>query len=132
MKKFRDAIDERGWGLWAVEIDGKFAGYTGLSIPRFTAHFTPCTEVGWRFHREFWGRGLAYRAACEALAYGFNTLKLPEIVSFTAGTNIRSQRLMARLGFTHDAEEDFDHPALPEGHVLRRHVLYRKQRNHKT
>jgi RimJ/RimL family protein N-acetyltransferase len=123
----RRQIDERGWGLWVVEVNGAFAGFTGLSIPRFNAHFTPCTEVGWRFRREFWGRGLAHRAACEALAYGFDTLTLPEIVSFTAATNVRSQKLMARLGFTHDEREDFDHPSLPEGHHLRRHVLYRKQ-----
>lgn len=123
----RRQIDERGWGWWAVEVDGVFAGFTGLNIPRFAAHFTPCTEVGWRFRREFWGRSLAYRAACEALAYGFGTLKLPEIVSFTAVTNVRSQRLMERLGFSHDARDDFDHPMLPEGHVLRRHVLYRKK-----
>lgn len=127
MGVFRRAIDERGWGLWAVEVEGNFAGFTGLSIPRFTAHFTPCTEVGWRFRREFWGRGLAYRAACDTLAFGFGTLKLPEIVSFTAATNVRSQRLMERLGLKHDVRDDFDHPALPEGHHLRRHVLYRKR-----
>jgi RimJ/RimL family protein N-acetyltransferase len=129
MKVLRRQIDERGWGLWAVEVDGAFAGFTGLAIPRFTAHFTPCTEVGWRFRREFWGRSLAYRAAVEALSYAFDTLKLPEIVSFTAATNVRSQKLMERLGLTHDPKDDFDHPMLPEGHVLRRHVLYRIARN---
>jgi RimJ/RimL family protein N-acetyltransferase len=123
----RRAIDECGWGLWAVEVDGQFAGYTGLSVPRFTAHFTPCTEIGWRFRREYWGRSLAYRAACEALAYGFDKLKLPEIVSFTTPANRRSQKLMERLGFAHDPREDFDHPSLPDGHALRRHVLYRKR-----
>jgi RimJ/RimL family protein N-acetyltransferase len=127
MKVLRRQIDERGWGLWAVEVDGSFAGFTGLSIPRFTAHFTPCTEVGWRFRPEFWGRGLAYRSACQALAFGFGTLKLTEIVSFTAATNVRSQKLMERLGFSHDAQDDFDHPMLSEGHILRRHVLYRRK-----
>jgi len=122
----RRAINKRGWGFWAVEVDGQFAGFTGLSIPRFAAHFMPCTEIGWRFRREYWGRSLAYRAASEALKYGFESLKLPEIVSFTAATNLRSQKLMERLGFKHDLREDFDHPSLPEGHVLRRHVLYRK------
>jgi hypothetical protein len=33
---------------------------------------------------------------------------------------------MERLGFERDANGDFDHPAIPEGHVIRRHVLYRK------
>jgi RimJ/RimL family protein N-acetyltransferase len=125
MDRYRRAIDERGWGLWAVEVEGVFAGLTGLNIPSFTAHFTPCTEVGWRFRREFWGCGLAFKAASEALVFGFGSLKLPEIVSFTAEINLRSRKLMEKLGFKQDG--DFEHPSLPDGHVLRKHVLYRKR-----
>jgi RimJ/RimL family protein N-acetyltransferase len=125
-ERLRQAIEERGWGFWAVEVDETFAGFTGLNVPTFSAPFTPCTEIGWRFRREFWGRGLAARAAREALHFGFETLKLEEIVSFTAVINERSRRLMERLGFERDANGDFDHPAIPEGHVIRRHVLYRK------
>jgi RimJ/RimL family protein N-acetyltransferase len=129
LERFRQGIAERRWGLWAVDVDGIFAGFTGLSIPRFTAHFTPCTEIGWRFRRQFWGRSLAYRAARQALTVAFNSLKLPEIVSFTAATNARSRKLMERLGFERDVNGDFDHPSIPEGHVLRRHVLYRLPSN---
>jgi len=125
MERLRRAIDERGWGLWAVDVNGDFAGFTGLSVPSFSAHFAPCTEVGWRFRREFWGRGLACRAARRALAFGFESLKLPEIVSFTAAINVRSLKLMERLGLERDRNGDFDHPSIPEGHELRRHVLYR-------
>ena len=50
--------------------------------------------------RKFWGRGLATAAAREALRYGFETLKLREIVSFTVLANERSRRVMDRLGFT--------------------------------
>lgn len=125
--RYRRAIDERGWGFWVVDVDGVFAGLTGLNIPGFTAHFTPCTEIGWRLRREFWGRGLAYRAASEALSFGFESLKLPEIVSFTAVVNLPSRKLMEQLGFKHDEPGDFDHPSISEGHLLRRHVLYRKQ-----
>lgn len=125
--RLRRGIDECGWGLWAVEVEGRFAGFTGLSVPRFQAAFTPCVEVGWRLGREFWGRSLAYRAALEALQFGFGTLHLEEIVSFTACGNARSRRLMERLGFSHNPRDDFDHPSLPEGHPLRRHVLYRKK-----
>ena len=125
LDRLRRAIDERGWGLWAVEVDGVFAGFTGLNSPAFPAPFMPCVEIGWRFRREFWGRGLAYRAARAALVFAFEPLKLVEIVSFTATINMRSRRLMERLGFNRDAGGDFDHPAMPEGHELRRHVLYR-------
>jgi RimJ/RimL family protein N-acetyltransferase len=126
--RLRAAIAERGWGLWAVDVEGELAGWTGLNPPSWTAHFTPCVEVGWRLRRKFWGRGIATAAAREAVRYGFENLQLPEIVSFTVLANERSWRVMERLGFTRDPAEDFDHPRLPEGHPLRRHILYRKKR----
>jgi RimJ/RimL family protein N-acetyltransferase len=120
-------FEQRGFGLWAVEIPGvtPFAGFVGLSVPRFEARFTPCVEVGWRLAAERWGRGYAAEGARAALAFGFETLGLGEIVSFTAPENLRSRRVMEKLGMVRDPAEDFDHPGLPEGHPLRRHVLYR-------
>lgn len=126
----REVIAERGWGLWAVEVPGRasFIGFVGLAVPRFEAHFTPCVEIAWRLSRGAWGHGYATEAARAACAYGFETLGLAELVSFTAVVNERSWRVMERLGMRHDAEGDFDHPVLPEGHRLRRHVLYRLPR----
>jgi RimJ/RimL family protein N-acetyltransferase len=120
-------FSEHGFGLWAVEVPGlsSFIGYVGLSIPSFTAHFTPCVEIGWRFARAYWGKGYATEGAREALRFGFGQLGLREIVSFTAPANVRSRRVMERLGMSHSPLDDFDHPALPDGHALRRHVLYR-------
>jgi RimJ/RimL family protein N-acetyltransferase len=129
MDRARARIEEHGWGWWAVEVDGVFAGFTGLAEPRFTAHFTPCVEIGWRLRREFWGQGIAFEAAQQAMKYAFSELKLSELVSFTAAVNLRSRKLMERLGFSHEAVDDFDHPEIAEGHWLRRHVLYRKRRN---
>lgn len=127
LNRLRKAIEDAGWGLWAVEVDGGFAGFTGLNIPKFEAAFMPCIEIGWRFRRIFWGRSIAYRAALQALNFGFENLGLGEIVSFTAVGNGRSRRLMERLGFKRDMEGDFDHPSIPAGHEVRRHVLYRKK-----
>jgi len=132
MARLRAGIEERGWGVWAVEVDGVFAGMAGLSVPRFSAPFTPCTEVLWRMRREFWGRGLARAAAEEALEFGFSRLGLAQIVAYTAAVNLRSIRLMERLGFTRDAAGDFEHPALAPGHPLRPHVLYRMDRGDRT
>lgn len=123
----RRALDRRGWGLWAVEVVGgaPFVGFVGLNEPEFEAHFTPCVEVGWRLAREHWGRGYAPEAARAALDHGFDVLGLDEIVAFTPPANVNSQRVMQKLGMTHDPADDFDHPNLPPGHPLRRHVLYR-------
>jgi RimJ/RimL family protein N-acetyltransferase len=122
---------DHGFGVWAVEVPGvaPFAGFIGLSVPPFEAKFTPCVEVGWRLARAYWGCGYATEGARAAIAWGFETLRLKEIVSFTVPDNKRSRRVMQRIAMTHDALDDFDHPLLPEGHPLRRHVLYRIRRN---
>lgn len=120
-------FNERGFGLWAVEVPDvePFIGFAGFAVPRFSAHFTPCVEIGWRLAFEYWGHGYATEAARVALAYGFGTLGLSEILSFTSATNHRSRAVMKRLGMCRDPADDFDHPTLPVGHPLRRHVLYR-------
>lgn len=121
---------EHGFGLWAVEVPGvaEFVGFVGLSIPAFEAHFTPCVEIGWRLAAEHWGRGYATEGARAALAHGFTELELADIVSFTVPANVRSRSVMERLGMTYRASEEFEHPRLPEGDPLRRHVLYRLAR----
>jgi len=125
--RVREHFALRGYGNWAVEVPGvtSFAGFIGLNVPRFEAHFTPCVEIGWRLATACWGKGYATEGARAALVFGLETLKLPEIVSFTAIDNLPSRRVMERLGMRRDPAEDFDHPSLPEGHRLRRHVLYR-------
>jgi RimJ/RimL family protein N-acetyltransferase len=123
-------FDKRGFGLWAVEVPGiaPFAGFVGLSIPKFEAHFTPCVEIGWRLAAEHWGKGYATEGAQAALDFGFRTLCLTEIVSFTVPANQRSRRVMEKLQMRRDLNDDFDHPLLPVGHPLQRHVLYRIRR----
>jgi RimJ/RimL family protein N-acetyltransferase len=119
-----------GFGLWALEIPERapFAGFVGLSVPAFDAHFTPCVEIGWRLAAEQWGYGYATEAARAVLELGLQTLRLDQIVSFTTPANLRSRRVMERIGMVHNPMDDFDHPGLPAGDRLRRHVLYRRYR----
>lgn len=120
-------LDRDGWGLWALEAvaTGRFLGFTGLARPGFTAHFTPAVELGWRLARDAWGHGYATEAATAALGHAFGPLGLEEVVSFTTAGNHRSRAVMERLGMTHTPADDFGHPAVPAGHPLRPHVLYR-------
>jgi RimJ/RimL family protein N-acetyltransferase len=120
-----------GFGPWAVEVPGElpFAGFVGLSVPAFAAAFAPCVEIGWRLDAELWGRGYATEAARAALAFGFAQLGLAEVVAFTVPANVRSRRVMEKVGMTHDPADDFDHPELPVRHPLRHHVLYRARRD---
>ncbi len=126
-ERARRELEVQGWGLWGVEVPGQaeFIGFVGLSRPGFEAHFTPAVEVGWRLAREHWGNGYATEAARAAVAHGFDELGLDEIVSFTSELNEPSIRVMQRIGMRRDPADDFDHPRLPAGHPLRRHVLYR-------
>jgi RimJ/RimL family protein N-acetyltransferase len=118
---------QHGFGPWAVELraTNEMIGYIGLKYARFEAAFTPAVEIGWRLTPEHWGSGLATEGAAAALRDGFGTVGLHEIVAFATLANLRSQRVMHKLGMTHDPREDFDHPQLPQGHHLRRHVLFR-------
>lgn len=130
-KRICTAMKQQGWGLWAVSIPGiaDFIGYIGLAPVNFVADFTPAVEVGWRLAYEFWDKGYATEGAKAAIKYGFETLNLKEIVSFTATKNKRSRNVMEKIGMHHSQKDDFDHPKLAEGHPLRKHVLYRIEAN---
>lgn len=125
-RRVRDHFDRHGYGFWAVErldVPAPFVGILGLAEVDFEASFTPCVEVAWRLARAHQGVGLATEGARAALAWGFGTLGLDEIVALAVPENRPSRRVMEKLGMRFDGE--FDHPRLPDGHPLRRHVLYR-------
>lgn len=120
-------FDQYGYGLYATQLKetGEFIGFIGLLNVIFIAHFTPAVEIGWRLALAHWGRGYATEGAKAVLDYAFNTLAIPEIVSFTTVENQRSRRVMEKIGLKHDPADDFDHPNLTTDSPLLRHVLYR-------
>jgi RimJ/RimL family protein N-acetyltransferase len=122
-------IRERGWGFWAVELkgNGEFIGFVGLHIPTADLPFSPCVEIGWRLAYNHWRQGLASEAARQAIRIGFDLLKLPEIVSFTAVGNHRSRAVMERLGM--QPSGTFNHPQVPPENLLQLHCLYRLSRS---
>ncbi len=126
-RRIRQDLAENGYGLFAVALKAaeNFIGFVGLTTARFEAPFTPAVEIGWRLAAASWGQGYATEAARACLAYGFTECGIRDIVSFTARSNKRSMAVMERIGMTRNPDDDFDHPALPPGHPLRPHVLYR-------
>lgn len=131
VERIRAHWGEHRFGLWVVEVSGitSFAGTVGLTRVRFDAHFTPAVEVSWRLDPARWGQGYATEAARAAVRFGFDTVGLDEVVAITVPRNTRSRRVMERLGMVRDPRDDFEHPGLAPGHVLRPHVLYRLRRH---
>lgn len=119
--------DGRGYTLWAAELkeNNKLIGFIGLNYTDWGPPFTPVVEVGWRLGSEYWGYGYATEGAKASLRYGFSKIGLNEIVSFTVPGNLRSIRVMERVGLKRDLNADFNHPKLPSDHRLSKHVLYR-------
>ena len=118
---------QHGFTFFAAEVraTSQLIGFIGMVYTPFEARFTPCVEIGWRLAAEFWGQGLATEGARAVLHFGFDELKLAEIVALTVPANRRSRRVMEKLGMTCHPADDFEHPRLPPGHPLRPHVLYR-------
>jgi RimJ/RimL family protein N-acetyltransferase len=125
--RFADELEREGWGLWAVEVVGgeRFVGMAGLHRVNPALPCAPAVEAAWRFDPAHWGHGYATEAAAASLRHGFTVGGLEEIVAFTTTVNARSQAVMRRIGMVRDPTADFDHPSVPAGSPLRRHVLYR-------
>ncbi len=123
-RKIEEELQTKGYGLWALQVKNgpKFIGFVGLHEVSFQADFTPAVEIGWRLCFDSWGKGYAFEAAIEVLRYAFSDLHLQKIISFTAVQNIRSQKLMQKLGMTKEC--DFRNPKLHLDDRLSRHVLF--------
>ncbi|MDR7035150.1 GNAT family N-acetyltransferase [Mesorhizobium sp. BE184] len=132
LDELRAAIERDGFGWTAVEIatTGQCIGFVGLNRAGHLPNLSDdAVEIGWRLAPEFWGHGYVTEAASAWLDFGFETLKLDEIVSFAVADNHRSTAVMQRLGMKRDPAADFDHPDVPGSHPhLRRHVFYRLSR----
>ena len=121
MNRIEQRFSEQPFGLWCVDLQGEAIGFTGLSVP----WFRDGVEVGWRIRSQHWGNGYAPEAAKECLRYAFQDLALAEVISFTAATNVKSRRVMEKIGLVRDYAADFEHPGVPAGSPLGPHVLYR-------
>lgn len=91
--------EERGFGLWAVELkaSGAFVGFVGLAHQEGWSEGEHNTEVGWRLDRRFWGKGLATEGALASLRHGFED---PELERIIQPANLASRRVAEKAGLT--------------------------------
>jgi RimJ/RimL family protein N-acetyltransferase len=90
----------RGYGTFAVEVDGGFAGRVGLLHPADW----PEPELAWTLASRFWGRGLATEAAAEVRRWAFDKLRGEHLVSYILPENLRSQRVAEKLGAVRNSQ----------------------------
>ena len=115
-----EKLTRYGFAFAAVETrhDKKLIGMAGLSRLESGVPIAPCSEIGWRLTPSAWHKGYATEAARAWLRYGFDTLGLTEILSYTPKLNLPSQRVMRRSDMQHAQDLDFDYPSLAEGNPL--------------
>jgi RimJ/RimL family protein N-acetyltransferase len=129
MKRAEESWSELGYGRFAVELTstGEFIGFIGLAQCKFESHFTPAIEIGWRLAHKYWNMGLATEGANAIMNWAFDVLGLREVVSFTSASNLRSRRVMEKIGMQRDVLDDFHHPNFKPNDPLGLNVLYRKR-----
>jgi [ribosomal protein S5]-alanine N-acetyltransferase len=105
-----------GFGVWVLDDaqTGALVGRAGLQ--HSDVEGVDEVELLYALRPEFWGRGLATEAGAALLGIAFAVVALPSVVAYTLPDNLRSRRVMERLGFV--CEREFPH----EDHT---HVLYR-------
>jgi RimJ/RimL family protein N-acetyltransferase len=123
-----DEFARNGYTFFAAEdrATGEFHGFIGLAQLNIDIPGVPprAVEIGWRLKHASWNRGLATEGARAALTHALHTLRLPTVYAYTAVQNQPSRNVMEKLGLTYQPSLDFDHPRVPEGNPIRRHVIY--------
>jgi RimJ/RimL family protein N-acetyltransferase len=119
-----------GYCFWAIEQRNTrtMIGLCGVQPAPDNTPLAGKTEIGWRLAFDHQGYGYAYEAAAAALQWCWEHLPDDAIWAMTVVGNVRSSRLMERLGMRRRIEYDFDHPLFDPGHDLCRHIVYSIER----
>ena len=123
--RFNRHMEDKGYTMWAVERkeDKAFIGFIGLLEITMAIEGQGAAEIGWRLDKCYWKQGYAVEGAGACLAYAFGPLDMAEVYSFTSAINTPSETVMKRIGMAKVGE--FEHPKLETGSPLKRHVLYK-------
>lgn len=95
-----------GYGRWAVFLKASdtFIGWCGLKYRPERKEI----DLGYRFMRQYWGRGYATESAKAVLEYGFRTLHLPKITAMAHIENLASLRVIEKCGLQFQCFEEVD------------------------
>lgn len=124
VERMQGQFNEKGFCYFALDrLDtGEFIGFVGLSEQTFESDFTPCIDIGWRLSSKHWNNGFATEGALRCLHYAFDVLELEKVYSICPVVNIKSERIMQKIGMQKIGE--FKHPKLAGNEKLEQCVLY--------
>jgi RimJ/RimL family protein N-acetyltransferase len=90
--------EQHGYSRWMIydRASGQPIGDAGLLYLPATGEI----ELGYRFLKPWWGKGLATEVSNAWLRYAFDELGLTELIAFSHPDNIASVRVMQKAGFT--------------------------------
>jgi RimJ/RimL family protein N-acetyltransferase len=125
INRMQRQFEKSGFCYFAVErLDtNELIGFIGLMEQNYPADFTPCVDIGWRLAKAQWGNGFASEGAKACLDYAKKTLKIEEIYSIAPKINLRSEKVMQKIGM--QKVKEFKHPLLSDYPHLEDCVLYK-------
>ncbi len=125
IKRMQQHFTTHGFCYFAVDIldSNEFIGFIGLSHQNYKTNFTPFVDVGWRLLSKAWGKGYATEGASACLNFAFTSLHLNEIYAIAPALNLKSQKVMQKLGMT--VYTHFIHPKIAVENPLKNCVAYR-------
>lgn len=124
IKKLKDCYIQNGFTYYATEIlkTKEFIGFIGFGFQNYKSPFTPAIDIGWRLNKNVWGIGFATEGAKKCLDVAFQKLNLIKIISVCTKNNLKSERVMQKIGMHKIGE--FNHPMLKVYPNLERCVCY--------
>ena len=100
--------------IFAIEVDGKAIG--GIGIHPQTDVMRKNAELGYWLGQNYWGKGIITRAVQQMVDFGFKTFDITRIYARPYHTNIASQRVLEKAGFTLEAK--FEKTIFKDGEFL--------------
>jgi [ribosomal protein S5]-alanine N-acetyltransferase len=95
-----------GHGRWALHLNegNEFIGWCGLKYrPELDE-----IDLGYRFKKQYWGKGYATEAAKAAIEYGFNKLNLKTIRGRALPGNDASVKVLEKCGMKYMGMQNVD------------------------
>jgi GrpB-like predicted nucleotidyltransferase (UPF0157 family)/predicted acetyltransferase len=87
-----------GYGLWAVVLKETQRIIGAVGLKTLTIEGKEETELGYRFHPDYWGKGFATEASLAVCRYSFSKLSLDYVIAIIDPRNVRSIHMAKRLG----------------------------------